>query len=182
MKAALTILTTTLILLAGMDVLVAVALNWAEKEGRLGSLVRYFEYGRSVPGKLERWIDNPDIAGNLYKSAWRGNTLVGGLYGVSLGGVFFGESMFALAPDASKIAFVTLLGNLHHWGFSLVDCQVPTEHLERFGAEAWPRHEFLSHLETALEKPTKRGPWSVSLPPTDAVARVMQAAGEDGDA
>ena len=63
---------------------------------------------------------------------------MGGLYGVSLGGVFFGESMFAHAPDASKVAFATLLGHLVGWGFGLVDCQTRTDHLERFGAVGGP--------------------------------------------
>jgi leucyl/phenylalanyl-tRNA--protein transferase len=66
--------------------------------------------------------------------AWRGDELVGGLYGVSIGRAFCGESMFAHEGDASKIAMATLLGNLRHWGFRFVDCQVYTDHLSRFGA------------------------------------------------
>ncbi|MDJ0868241.1 MAG: leucyl/phenylalanyl-tRNA--protein transferase [Myxococcota bacterium] len=91
--------------------------------------------------------------------AWRGGELVGGLYGVSLGGCFFGESMFARAPDASKVAFVTLVRQLAAWGFELIDCQVYTEHLERFGAVEWSRARFLRALAAALERPTRRGPW-----------------------
>jgi leucyl/phenylalanyl-tRNA--protein transferase len=85
--------------------------------------------------------------------------LVGGLYGVSLGGAFFGESMFARAPDASKVAFVTLVEQLQRWGIDLVDCQVQTSHLARFGATEWPRADFLAALEVALAKPTRPGPW-----------------------
>ncbi len=70
--------------------------------------------------------------------AFRDGQLAGGLYGVSLGGAFFGESMFAEAPDASKVAFVTLVRQLERWGIDLVDCQVRTEHLARFGASEWP--------------------------------------------
>jgi len=91
--------------------------------------------------------------------AWRGGELAGGLYGVSLGGAFFGESMFTVAPDASKIAFVALVEQLTAWDVSLVDCQVYTEHLARFGAEEWSRKEYLTALARALERPTRRGKW-----------------------
>ncbi len=91
--------------------------------------------------------------------AWDGEVLVGGLYGVSLGAAYFGESMFALAPDASKVAFATAVERFKGWGFQLIDCQVETEHLERFGAESWPRKRFLTALAQALKEPTRRGPW-----------------------
>jgi leucyl/phenylalanyl-tRNA--protein transferase len=91
--------------------------------------------------------------------AWQEDRLVGGLYGVSLGAAFFGESMFTLLPDASKVAFVQLVRTLTRWGFSLIDCQVHTAHLARFGAEAWPRRRFLLELARALERPTRRGAW-----------------------
>lgn len=96
--------------------------------------------------------------------AWRGSELVGGLYGVSLGSAFFGESMFAHAPDASKVAFATLVEWLKGRGFTLVDCQVYTDHLARFGAELWPRPRFLAALAHALEAPTLRGKWSLGVP------------------
>jgi leucyl/phenylalanyl-tRNA--protein transferase len=101
--------------------------------------------------------------------AWRGDELVGGLYGMSLGGCFYGESMFARAPDASKIVFVALVRQLVAWGMSIIDCQVHTEHLERFGAREIPRSEFLQHLHAALEQPTRRGAWTFDLDP-DALA------------
>jgi leucyl/phenylalanyl-tRNA--protein transferase len=91
--------------------------------------------------------------------AWQGGQLVGGLYGVSLGGVFFGESMFARSTDASKVAFATLVRQLAGWRFDLVDCQVHTPHLERFGAEPWPRVRFLEALAESLARPTRRGVW-----------------------
>ena len=91
--------------------------------------------------------------------AWEGNDLAGGLYGVSLGGAFFGESMFARAPDASKVAFVASVRWLSERGIDLVDCQVRTEHLARFGAREIPRPRFLADLESALQKPTLRGAW-----------------------
>ncbi len=92
--------------------------------------------------------------------AWQGDRFAGGLYGVSLGGAFFGESMFAHAPDASKAVFVTLVRRLQLWGITLIDCQVATEHLERFGAREWPRERFLAELAQALELPTRRGSWA----------------------
>jgi leucyl/phenylalanyl-tRNA--protein transferase len=91
--------------------------------------------------------------------AWLGGELVGGLYGVSLGSCFFGESMFASRTNASKVAFVTLVEQLGRWQFDLIDCQVHTDHLARFGATEWPRSRFLSVLEKSLAKKTRRGRW-----------------------
>jgi leucyl/phenylalanyl-tRNA--protein transferase len=95
--------------------------------------------------------------------AWLDGALVGGLYGVSLGGCFYGESMFARAPDASKVAFVALVRQLAAWGTTLLDCQVHTEHLERFGAREIPRVEFGARLAEALKAPTRRGRWTYEL-------------------
>ncbi len=92
--------------------------------------------------------------------AWSGEELAGGLYGVSLGGAFFGESMFARASDASKIAFVALVEQLARWKIDLVDCQVETSHLARFGARPVPRARYLEALSRELEKRTRRGRWS----------------------
>lgn len=100
--------------------------------------------------------------------AWRDGQLVGGLYGISLGGIFFGESMFADVPDASKVAFATLLANLVHWEFDLVDCQSYTEHLATFGAEDWPREDFLAVLERSLRRPTRPAPWTFEIGPIEA--------------
>lgn len=91
--------------------------------------------------------------------AFDGEELVGGLYGISLGGIFFGESMFTLKANASKIAFAVLLEKLKEWNFDLVDCQSETEHLERFGAVHWPRDQFLEVLQESLKKATRRGKW-----------------------
>jgi leucyl/phenylalanyl-tRNA---protein transferase len=95
--------------------------------------------------------------------AWDGGTLVGGLYGVSLGAAFFGESMFARAPDASKIAFVASVRQLDAWNIGLIDCQVHTEHLQRFGAYEVPRPRYLELLKIALDQPTRRGKWTLDL-------------------
>src|SRR5262245_64267625 len=91
--------------------------------------------------------------------AWAEGELAGGLYGVALGGCFFGESMFARRSDASKAALAMLVRQLERWGFELVDCQVPNPHLARLGAREWPRARFLRHLRDALARATRRGPW-----------------------
>lgn len=104
---------------------------------------------------IEAW----DLPGGDQSGSGIGNTLVGGLYGVSLGRAFFGESMFAKKPDASKIAFAALVRQLGIWDFDFIDCQVETDHLTRFGATEWPRDRFLEALDTALEAETRRGSW-----------------------
>ncbi len=81
---------------------------------------------------------------------WAGDELVGGLYGVALGGAFFGESMFSRARDASKVALVHLVARLVVGGFRLLDTQFVTEHLERFGAIAISRAAYHRRLEAAL--------------------------------
>jgi leucyl/phenylalanyl-tRNA--protein transferase len=105
--------------------------------------------------------------------AWKGRELVGGLYGVSLGAVFFGESMFSKVADASKVALVTLCRQLAAWGTNLVDCQVYTDHLARLGAVEWERPRFLGELRRALEVETRLGPWTfdgASAPGAEAPA------------
>lgn len=91
---------------------------------------------------------------------WQDGKLVGGLYGISLGRSFFGESMFARTSNASKVAFVALVEYLKALDFDMVDCQVTTEHLLNFGAKEIPRSLFLSELEQSLKLPTLRGKWS----------------------
>lgn len=91
--------------------------------------------------------------------AYVDGVLSGGLYGISLGGVFMGESMFARVSDASKVCLVTLARQLARWEFELIDAQVHTDHLERFGATEWSRSSFLTALDEALEKTTRRGRW-----------------------
>jgi leucyl/phenylalanyl-tRNA--protein transferase len=96
--------------------------------------------------------------------AWDGDALAGGLYGVSLGSAFFGESMFSVRPDASKAAFIRSVEHLRGLGVGLIDCQVRTDHLARFGAEEVPRDEFLALLDAALEAPTRQGRWALEAP------------------
>jgi len=90
---------------------------------------------------------------------WQEGQLVGGLYGVALGGAFFAESMFTRASDASKVALVSLVRQLQTWGFRLMDCQQSSPHVTALGAEAIPRRDFLDHLTSALELPDRLGRW-----------------------
>lgn len=85
---------------------------------------------------------------------WHDQQLVGGLYGLSIGQVFFGESMFSLMTDASKVAFVYLAKQLNHWGYPLIDCQVENKHLLSLGAETIPRE----HFQTILKEHTSTNP------------------------
>ena len=91
---------------------------------------------------------------------WCDGKLVGGLYGIAIGKVFYGESMFTEATDASKVAFVALVRQLERWGFCLVDCQVHTEHLESFGAAMIPRQEFTAILGSGCAQPGHGLPWT----------------------
>jgi leucyl/phenylalanyl-tRNA--protein transferase len=95
---------------------------------------------------------------------WSEQRLVGGLYGVGLGGGFFGESMFSLDRDASKIALVHLARFLAGNGFDVIDCQVTTEHMSQFGAREITRQEFLGILSRTLRKPTLTGNWELMAP------------------
>jgi leucyl/phenylalanyl-tRNA--protein transferase len=90
---------------------------------------------------------------------WQEGQLVGGLYGVALGGIFFGESMFTHVADASKVALVSLVRQLQAWGFRIFDCQQSSPHAKRLGAEEIPRREFIRHLNDALTLPDRRGRW-----------------------
>jgi len=94
--------------------------------------------------------------------AWQDGKLVGGLYGVSLGGCFFGESMFSRVSNASKVAFASLIDYLTMHQFDLIDCQVTTQHLIRLGAKEIPRDRFLDLLSATLQKPTLQGAWHQS--------------------
>jgi leucyl/phenylalanyl-tRNA--protein transferase len=90
---------------------------------------------------------------------WHEEKLAGGLYGMALGRAFFGESMFSLEPDASKVALVRLVEELRERAFEIIDCQVSTMHLVRMGAREIPREEFLRILSGAVEKAARPGKW-----------------------
>lgn len=95
---------------------------------------------------------------------WFEGELVGGLYGVSLGKAFFGESMFHRKADASKTALASLVEKLKKWGFQFIDSQMTTDHMSHLGAREVPRRIFLKRLKSALSHPTKRGKWRVEEP------------------
>lgn len=95
--------------------------------------------------------------------AWKDDKLVGGLYGVSLGRCFFGESMFSVESNASKVAFAALAEYLKNKSFDLIDCQVATGHLKRFGAREIPRAFFLKQLKKSLASPSLTGKWGDTI-------------------
>jgi leucyl/phenylalanyl-tRNA--protein transferase len=131
-------------------------IGWCARIARKGEPGTWITEGMAVAyGELH------DLGFVHSAESWLDGELVGGLYGVSLGGVFVGESMFARVSDASKVALVTLARQLARWGFDLIDSQVHTEHMERFGAREWPRSAYLRALATSLRKPTRRGPWAL---------------------
>ena len=92
---------------------------------------------------------------------WEKGKLAGGLYGVSIGRIFFGESMFSEKNNASKIALVYLVKTLSQWGFSCIDCQIRTEHLISMGAREIPRHDFLMQLKKLVKEKTRVGKWNL---------------------
>lgn len=123
--------------------------------------------------RRETWIDREMIAAycRLHESGfahsvevWQDDTLAGGLYGISLGGCFFGESMFTKVDNASKVALVRLAGHLTALDFDLIDCQVVSAHLIYFGAKEIPRQRFLDQLGRSLQKETRKGNWSFEEP------------------
>ena len=132
---------------------------------------------RRTGRRPESWINGPIFEaycalhrqGHAHSvEAWRDDTLVGGLYGVALGAAFFGESMFSVERDASKVALVHLVARLKEGGFTLLDTQFVTPHLSRFGAVEVPRARYLSQLADALPRPASFYPAGFS----DAVLSV----------
>jgi leucyl/phenylalanyl-tRNA---protein transferase len=121
------------------------------------------------PGQDGTWItrDMRDAYCVLHRlgiahsaEAWQDGRLVGGLYGLSLGKIFFGESMFTHVPNASKTAFISLVRELSVRGVKLIDCQVYTHHLHSLGAEDIPRDRYLKELKALLEQAGMSGSWS----------------------
>jgi leucyl/phenylalanyl-tRNA--protein transferase len=120
------------------------------------------------PGMIEAYCRVHELGYAHSVESWVGDELVGGVYGLSLGGAFFGESMFARRSDASKVAFAALVRQLDSWDFDFFDCQVHTEHVARLGAIAWPRERFLGELEKTLRGETRRGRWRFDGDPLSA--------------
>jgi leucyl/phenylalanyl-tRNA--protein transferase len=90
---------------------------------------------------------------------WQGEHLVGGLYGLAFGKVFFGESMFSRVADASKVAFAHFVKQLQQWEFQLIDCQVQSDHIASLGSECIPRSRFIQLLEDLCDLPNQPFPW-----------------------
>lgn len=119
------------------------------------------------------WISPALIAayGRLFEAGyahsvetWLDGRLVGGLYGVAIGRIFYGESMFSRESDASKAALVRLARQLEGWGFGLIDCQMETPHLASMGAHTLPRAAFMSALAELVNLPHVPGPWHFDAP------------------
>jgi leucyl/phenylalanyl-tRNA--protein transferase len=138
-----------------------------------------------APGRMDTWI-NPQIEslfGALHErraahsvETWQDGRLVGGLYGVALGGAFFGESMFSRVTDASKVALVHLVARLRLCGFVLLDTQFLTSHLARFGAVEIPKAAYKQRLAEALEAPAR---WHAEMP-AEVMAEEIRALREGG--
>jgi len=92
---------------------------------------------------------------------WEGGELVGGLYGVALGRIFYGESMFSRRSNASKVALAYLTRQLERWGFVLIDCQMATDHLASLGARAIPRGEFVRDVRAGIAQSAVTAPWQI---------------------
>lgn len=127
------------------------------------TVLRKGQYGTWITREMqEAYIRLHQLGYAHSAESWFEGELVGGIYGVSLGRCFFGESMFSRATDASKVALATLVRQLEEWGFSMIDAQVTTQHLMSLGAREIPRSLFLQRLEKALSFPTRRGRWERS--------------------
>lgn len=116
-----------------------------------------------TPDMLEAYSTLHEMGYAHSIETWWDNQLVGGVYGVALGGAFFAESMFTTVDDASKVALVTLIRQLRAWRFPIIDCQQSSPHIMRFGAENIPRREFITHLTAALTLPDRRGRWKFDI-------------------
>lgn len=136
-----------------------------------------------APGREDTWINAPirRLYIELHQrgfahsiECWRDETLVGGLYGVTLGGAFFGESMFSRATDASKVALVHLVARLRKGGWRLLDAQFLTDHLSQFGAVETPQEAYLRMLPWALQATPDDAALMAPMSGAEAVAYALQ--------
>ena len=120
-------------------------------------------------GQAGTWIHEEMIAayaelhrmGHAHSvEAWREGGLVGGLYGIGIGRMFYGESMFSRSTDASKVALAHLATQLRRWNFGMIDCQMNTQHLASLGAREIPRTEFILRLQELIRYPDISSPWN----------------------
>jgi len=137
----------------------------------------------SAPGRGGSWINDAilDLYGGLHDlglahsvECWREGELIGGLYGVALGAAFFGESMFSLAADASKVALVHLVARLAWGGFLLLDTQFVTAHLATFGAIEIPRAAYKERLAEAIAERGRFDAMPLDLPPQEVLQSITQ--------
>lgn len=126
-----------------------------------GPRPQYPEGGTWITGDmLDAYTRLHELGYTHSVEAWQDRRLVGGLYGVALGGAFFAESMFTKVDDASKVTLVKLVRQLQVWNFRLIDCQQSSPHIRRFGAQEIPRPDFITHLTAALKLPDRQGRWA----------------------
>ncbi len=134
--------------------------QFSEVINTCGGISRTHEDGTWITLEMqEAYIHLHELGWGHSLEVWEDNELVGGLYGLSIGSVFFGESMFSRKTDASKAAFIVLAQVLGKLGFSMIDCQLYTPHLESLGAEKIDRQEYLELLKSGLQAETHRGNW-----------------------
>lgn len=112
-----------------------------------------------TPAMHDAYVRLHELGHGHSVEVWLGTRLVGGIYGVALGRVFFGESMFSLARDASKVAMARLVAELIGRGFELLDCQIPSAHLASLGVRAIPRRQFVALLQQWVDEPAPVGSW-----------------------
>jgi leucyl/phenylalanyl-tRNA--protein transferase len=122
------------------------------------------EPGTWITDEMQQAYIRLHQAGHAHSvECWLKDELVGGLYGVAIGHVFFGESMFSFVTDASKVAFVFLVRQLQRWQFGLIDCQIQSAHLDQFGAELIPRSEFITLLDQFCLQGDQEGAWNMDV-------------------
>ena len=127
---------------------------------------RVDESGTWITGPMRRAYTRLHRLGVAHcAEAWQDGRLVGGIYGVAVGGVFTGESMFHHERDASKVALVTLARQLAAWGFDLFDAQIPTTHLTSLGFRPWSRVRYLALLGRSSQRPSRLGRWALEIDP-----------------
>ena len=121
---------------------------------------RIKQQGTWITGEMRMAYSEMHKLGHAHSvECWQNNELVGGLYGIAIGQVFFGESMFSTASNASKVSLVFLSEKLQQWGYQLIDCQVQSEHLDRLGAENMPREQFCTMLKKLCNEPVASEAW-----------------------
>jgi len=117
--------------------------------------------GTWITAGMQRAFERLHLLGYAHAvEVWRDDRLVGGIYGLALGSIFFGESMFSREPDTSKIALVALCRQLQAWHFTLLDCQVPNPHLQSLGAVQISRRTFEDRLRAGVARPGKPATWT----------------------